>query len=109
MYLLEEAFISIRSFFEAGGDVLWAIFLVTMLMWTLIVEKFWFFKSVLPLAITSTTDEWDARSNKSSWRSVKIREQMISEISIESHRNISIIQVLMVLLPLLACWERLPA
>ena len=101
MYFLEEPYISIRSFFEAGGNVLWAIFSVTMLMWTLIVERFWFFKAVLPLRIGLTIEEWDARQNKSSWRSAKIREQMISEVSVESHRYISIIQVLMVLLPLL--------
>ena len=31
----DAPFIAIRSFFEAGGDVLWAIFAVTMLMWSL--------------------------------------------------------------------------
>ena len=101
MYFLEEPYISIRSFFEAGGNVLWAIFAVTTLMWTLIVERFWFFKAILPGKIQSKMDEWHARQNKSSWRSTKIREQMISEVSVESHRYISIVQVLMVLLPLL--------
>lgn len=101
MYFLEEPFISIRSFFEAGGNVLWAIFVVTMLMWTLIVERFWFFRAVLPRIIRSTVGEWDARPEKLSWNAAKIREQMISEVSVKSHRYISIVQVLMVLLPLL--------
>ena len=101
MYFLEEPFISIRSFFEAGGDVLWAIFAVTMLMWTLIIERVWFFRSILPNMFRATIREWEEREDKTSWNAMQIRAQMISEVSLESHRNISIVQVLMVLLPLL--------
>ncbi len=101
MYFLEEPYISIRSFFEAGGDVLWAIFVVTMLMWTLIVERVWFFRTILPQKFRAAILEWEEREDKSSWHAMQIRAQMISEISLDSHRNISIVQVLMVLLPLL--------
>jgi biopolymer transport protein ExbB len=101
MYFLEAPYIAIRSFFEAGGDVLWAIFVVTMLMWALIVERIWFFRAILPRLFRSTLHEWESREDKISWNALQIRAQMISEVSIESHRNISIIQVLMVLLPLL--------
>ena len=101
MYLIEQVFISIRSFFEAGGNVLWAIFAVTMLMWTLIIERLWYFRAVLPRTIRATIEEWEARQDKRSWYAMKIRNQMISEVALESHRNIKIIQVLMVLLPLL--------
>lgn len=101
MYFLEAPFIAIRSFFEAGGDVLWAIFAVTMLMWALIVERIWFFRATLPRLFRSTLHEWESREDKTSWHAMQIRAQMISEVSLESHRNISIVQVLMVLLPLL--------
>lgn len=32
----------IREFFEAGGPVLWGILMVTIIMWTLIIERFGF-------------------------------------------------------------------
>jgi biopolymer transport protein ExbB len=99
--MLEAPFIAIRSFFEAGGNVLWAIFAVTMLMWTLIVERIWFFRSVLPKAMSRVVEEWEAQPEKTSWKSQSIRRLLISEISIDARRNIGIIQVLMVLLPLL--------
>ena len=38
----------IREFFEAGGPVLWGILMVTIIMWTLIIERFWFFQYLLP-------------------------------------------------------------
>ena len=69
MYFLEAPYIAIRSFFEAGGDVLWAIFAVTILMWTLIIERLWFFRSVLPRLFASTLHEWESREDKISWQS----------------------------------------
>ncbi|MEJ2603552.1 MAG: MotA/TolQ/ExbB proton channel family protein [Gammaproteobacteria bacterium] len=101
MYLLESAFIAIRSFFEAGGDVLWAILAVTTLMWTLIIERFWFFRWVLPRLEEQAVDEWDHREDTTSWFARRIRDQMISEIQVESHRYLLMIKTLMAILPLL--------
>ena len=99
--IFETPFIAIRSFFEAGGNVLWAIFAVTMLMWTLIIERIWFFRTVLPGEIEKRRQEWEQRRDQRSWRAQRIRALLISEISIQSRRYLKIIQVLMVLLPLL--------
>ena len=97
----DAPFIAIRSFFEAGGNVLWAIFAVTVLMWTLISERFWFFRFVLPQQVDDVRKEWDARQDTASWRSRRIRQLLISQVSIEVRRYLKIIQVLMILLPLL--------
>lgn len=98
---LDGPFIAIRSFFEAGGDVLWAIFLVTALMWALIIERLWFFRVVLPKEVAVVREEWEARPERRSWNAQCIRRQLVSEISVDARRNINLIQVLMVLLPLL--------
>lgn len=94
-------FIAIRAFFEVGGDVLWAIFAVTALMWALIIERFWFFRYVLPREVATICEEWESRRERGSWGAQCIRRQLISEVSIDARRNINLIQVLMVLLPLL--------
>jgi biopolymer transport protein ExbB len=101
MIQLDAPLIAIRSFFEAGGNVLWAIFAVTMLMWTLIIERFWFFRYVLPKEVAQIQNEWDSRKDKSSWFARRIRRQLISVISVDVRRYIRLIQSLMVLLPLL--------
>ena len=56
--VFSNIFIAIRSFFEAGGPVLWGILFVTIIMWTLIVERFWFFHYVLPHRINDISHEW---------------------------------------------------
>lgn len=98
---IEAPWIAIRSFFEAGGNVLWGIFIATMLMWTLIIERFWYFRSVLPRNLAAVVSEWEARTDKLSWASHSIRSQLVSQMAIESHRYIGTIQVLMLILPLL--------
>lgn len=101
MLQLDTPLIAIRSFFEAGGNVLWAIFAVTMLMWTLIIERFWFFSFVLPMEVASVRREWDSRADTTSWCARRIRQQLISRISMDVRRYLGVIQVLMILLPLL--------
>ena len=101
MGLFVDAFVAIRTFFEAGGNVLWAILLVTTLMWTLIIERLWFFRSVLPQRVAEVQRFWDGRADTTSWYAKRIRDQMISEVSIEAHQFLLFIKTLMAVLPLL--------
>lgn len=101
MNLFVDAFASIRDFFEAGGDVLWAILLVTTLMWTFIIERFWFIYKVLPGQIVAVAKDWDDRIDQTSWPAHRIREQLISEVSVDTHRFLLLIKTLMAILPLL--------
>ena len=101
LIIFVSVFDDIRTFFEAGGPVLWGILLVTIIMWTLIIERFWFFYYVLPSSIKNTTDEWNKMNPAIDWYSKKIRDQMISELSINSKRFILTIETMMQILPLL--------
>jgi len=101
MSLFVDAFASIRDFFEAGGNVLWAILLVTTLMWTFIIERFWFFYKLLPDQVAEVATSWDDRIDQTSWYAHRIREQMISEVSMGAHRFLILIKSLMAILPLL--------
>ena len=70
-------------------------------MWTLIIERFWFCRTALPPKIAAAHREWLERPQKTSWASIRIRRQLISEISVAAHHNVGTIQVLMAILPLL--------
>lgn len=70
-------------------------------MWTLIIERLWFFRTALAPKIDAAHREWIERPEKLSRASQHIRRQLISEISIAAHHNVGIIQVLMAILPLL--------
>ena len=101
MSFLVEAFTSIRDFFESGGNVLWAILAVTILMWTLIIERAWFFWLDLPGEIRSLRAAWSSRDEFGSWHARRVRERLISEVSVAANRNLPLIKALMAVLPLL--------
>jgi biopolymer transport protein ExbB len=91
----------IRDFFEAGGPVLWGILLVTTIMWTLIIERFWFFQFLLPVRKHQAISEWEAIDNKGDWFSRRIRDQIISEVSVDTKKFLLTIETMMQILPLL--------
>ena len=65
------------SFFETGGDVLIAIFFVTMVMWAIIVERFSYLKAAYPQEAKETLAEWHGRSDKDSWHAQQIQVQLM--------------------------------
>tara|TARA_Y100000994_G_scaffold42370_1_gene33158 strand:- start:2007 stop:2627 length:621 start_codon:yes stop_codon:yes gene_type:complete len=91
----------LREFFEAGGPVLWVILLVTMIMWTLIIERFWYFKNLMPALSDKALNQWSNISNKGDWFSMRIRDQIISEVSGETRKFLLTIETMMQILPLL--------
>ena len=66
----------IRDFLERGGTVLWVIFGTTLFLWTLIYERFVFYRSELPVRMSEKVNEWAKRKDKSSWSAHRIREAM---------------------------------
>ena len=93
--------VELREFFEAGGPVLWGILLVTMIMWTLIIERFWYFKNLMPALSDKALNQWSNISNKGDWFSMRIRDQIISEVSGETRKFLLTIETMMQILPLL--------
>jgi biopolymer transport protein ExbB len=96
-----DAFVAVRDFFEAGGNVLYGILFVTVLMWTFIIERIWYFWFVMPGKIDEVKTLWDARADTTSWYAKQIRTALISEVSVESRRYLLVVKTLMAVLPLL--------
>ena len=90
-----------RDFLEAGGDVLVAILFVTFLMWTFILERFWYLRSGYRHAVREVIDEWHGRRDRSSWYAHQIRRGMVSRVSMDLNRTIPLIKTLVALCPLL--------
>lgn len=98
---LPEAFAAIRDFFEAGGNVLYGILFVTVLMWTFILERLWFFWFALPRRVRQARESWDQRSDTSSWYARQIRAELISGVRLECQRYLLLVKTMMLVLPLL--------
>jgi len=97
MWLIDE----VQGFIDQGGIVIWAIFFTCLLLWICIVERYWFCKITFPAFADGIIADWKTRHDHQSWRAYKIREGIISEISMCLHTRLSLIQTLIILCPLL--------
>jgi len=96
-----EAIGQVRDFLETGGDVLVAIGVTTFAMWTLILERFWYFRLVQPRRAKEVVAEWNARPDQSSWNAHQMRRLRISEVQQDLDAGLDMIKTLVALCPLL--------
>jgi biopolymer transport protein ExbB len=77
------------------------IFLNGVVMWTLIIERLWYFKRQLPGETQAAIASWNARSDHLSWCARQIRDAMISRLRNAMSTNLLLMRVLVPLAPLL--------
>lgn len=101
LWHLTQEMESVRHFLGLGGDVLIAIFVLTVALWTLVLERYLFFARQFPIQSRTLVEQWRARSDTTSWCAWQIRRQMISEVSLSTHRSVAMIKTLIAICPLL--------
>lgn len=92
---------AIADFMAAGGPVLWAILGATILLWTLILERFWYLRGAYPRYAETLVARWHARADTMSWRARQVRAALVSEVALELSRYLGVIRALIMILPLL--------
>lgn len=98
---MEAIFIAIRTFLEAGGNVLYLIAIATFLMWAIIFERAWFIKTEHRQDVGNALAYWEGRQERNSWNAHMIRLRLISEVNIRLKVNMGYIKTLISLLPLI--------
>ena len=101
MTLFYDVWTTLRGFFELGGPVLYAIFAVTVVMWSLIVERLWYFFRILPREMDTARLVWSTGTCDGSWFASSVRRLILSEVGLNAQRNLGLIQTLLQVLPLL--------
>jgi len=96
-----EAWIDVQAFLEKGGDVLLAIMVATFFLWSLIVERYWYFYGRHRQLVSDTISSWEARGDHTSWHAHRIREMMIAQVKAEASTGIGMIQTMVAVAPLL--------
>jgi biopolymer transport protein ExbB len=92
---------AVQGFVETGGDVLILIAIVTVAMWTLMLERFWYFARVHPSLAKRALEEWESRSDRASWGAQQIRRLLISQVKLKLDSSLTMIKTLVALCPLL--------
>lgn len=98
---LLDLFSDIQGFIESGGNILIWIAVLTFVMWSMIFERFLFYKSSLGKLVSDTVDHWEMRPERTSWNAHKIRVAAISRVSEKINTNLDLIGVMVTLCPLL--------
>lgn len=100
MYWLDSAYEAVSRFMEMGGPVLYAIAVLLFVMWTLIFERIWYFKSGWKNDVALAISRWEERSERKSWNAKQIRLMLISQSRLLIHQNLPTIKTLVALCPL---------
>jgi biopolymer transport protein ExbB len=85
---------------DGGPFVVW-IFLAGVLMWTLIIERYWYFLRVLPGQAVAIKEQWHSRTDHTSWCARQIRQAMISRLNVSMTAGFPVLEVLVPMSPLL--------
>ena len=91
----------IISLWNDGGPWVFWIFSAGVLMWALILERYWYFWKILPRQIVAVQAEWQARKDRTSWCARQIRTAMISRLNGSMTTGFPVMKVLVPLSPLL--------
>ena len=94
-------FVALDDFFRAGGVTTRVIFVAALVMWTLIVERYWYFSFVFPKRLRQIRGEWDARATHRTWSARRIRAAMISEMNVAMQSGLQLMKVIIPICPLL--------
>ena len=100
-YWLYDGFLLIEQFMDAGGTVLWVIAALTLAMWSLLLERFIYFKTDLSKDFQGFLKRWDALPERQSWQAHQVRDTLISQMRVAATNNLDLIKTLVMLAPLL--------
>jgi len=99
--LFSVAYRHVADLIEGGGPFVFWIFATGVLLWTLSIERFWYFSRVLPREAEQYLAAWKARTDHQSWCARAIRQMMISKLNAGMSSNQILMKVLVPLSPLL--------
>ena len=96
-----DIYIQLSGFFAQGGNVLYLIALTTFLMWTLLVERLWYFQAEHKRVVRDVTEVWESRAERKSWSAHAVRDALISQARERINGSFPIILTCVALCPLL--------
>jgi len=91
----------IVSFLDTGGDVLLVIMISSVVFWTLIIEKFFYFKFVFRPESKKLRQFWKDRIGSDLWVNIQLKQSQISSMTILLQMNIQTMKVIIALFPLM--------
>ena len=76
-----------------------ALFFLTLMMWALLLERWFCFMAVYPQQVKQTKTAWLARTDHLSWSARQIRRELVSRVAMAVDKGMPVIKVLIAPLP----------
>jgi len=92
---------SVRDFIATGGFVLYFVAAALLIMWALMIERWYFLSLEYPKLRDSIISNWEARLDTTSWSAHRIRDAWVSEASEKLNARMLIIKTLVAMCPLI--------
>lgn len=92
---------TVRDFIATGGDVLYLVFIALLIMWIVLIERYWYLLGVFPKDRKRIIEQWDARKDTTSWYAHKIREAWVSEVSVKLNARMLLLKTMIVICPMI--------
>lgn len=96
-----EIFDTLLDFLNSGGNVLWLILSMSIILWSLICERLFYFKLIYPKLQHELLGKWHKGVNKNTRNAFYIKRCILSEAKISMEKTISIIKMLIAICPML--------
>ena len=93
--------IAFFDYMQRGGDVLWGILALTIILWWFVLERGWYFFSGFSADRDARLQQWLDRPERSSWYANYERDRLISELECLMMKNMQVIPMFIALLPLM--------
>jgi len=99
--MLQEPYYALLEFIGTGGQVLLVILLAAVVLWTLILERLWFFWRVLPRLQLAARRHWINRGTRHTLAARRLREALLGRVSLAMRQTLPGIQVMVAICPML--------
>jgi biopolymer transport protein ExbB len=90
-----------QDFMDAGGSVLYIIFILMIALWWVMLDRFLFYVKTYPNRRLEALNVWEKIAIKTDWFGESRRKQLISELDCDLSKNLKLIQGMIALLPML--------
>lgn len=91
----------LQEFLARGGPVLLAIMAATFIMWSLILERLFYFRFAHQAVADEAISQWQSRSDHKSTFAHWIKDKLVSEVRQKAQANVSFTKAMVALAPLL--------
>ena len=98
---LETLYEETLAFMELGGPVAWPLAIVALMMWFLIIDRFWYGFFEYPKRRQEALDAWQQRTDHTSWYAQQIRTEMISKLVVDYRGALDVLINLIAVCPLM--------